>query len=99
FGRAHGQVVPQARGDHPFLDARQRARLAVEPDQRRVVGVEVFADAGIDAGEPPAGRLDLRILARHAVHVGGRSADVGNDTGEAGRLVAYLLDLVQDGFF
>ena len=56
FGRAHGEVVAQAGADQHLLDAGQRARLAVELDQRRVVGVEVLADAGIDAGQAPAGR-------------------------------------------
>jgi hypothetical protein len=98
FRRAHGEVVAQARADQHLLDAGQRARLAVELHQRAVVGAHVRADVRIDAGQAPAGLLDLRVLALQAVHVGGRSAEVGDDAGEAGRPVADGLDLVEDRF-
>ena len=60
-----------------------------------MVGVQVRADAGIHARRQPAGRLDLGALARQAVHVGGRTAQVGDDAREAGHVVAHLLDLAQ----
>src|SRR5256886_14835738 len=80
-------------------DARQRARAAVEADERRVIGVEIGADARVHARRPAAGALDLAALAGEPVHVGGRSAEIGNDAGEARHLVAHRLDLAQHGIF
>src|SRR5256886_8800000 len=80
-------------------DARQRARAAVEADERRVIGVEIGADARVHAGGPAAGALDLAALAGEPVHVGGRSAEIGNDAGEARYLVTHLPDLAQYGIF
>ena len=94
--RAHRQVVAQARADGDALDARHRARLAVQLDQRGMVGVEILADARIHARQPPAVLLDRLALAHHAVHVGRRPAEVGDVALEVGRLVADLLDLVND---
>jgi hypothetical protein len=99
LGRTHGQVVAQPRADEHLLDAGDRPRLAVELDQGAVVGAEVLADAREDAGQAPARGLDLRVLAGHAVHVGGGAAQVGDGAGEAGRAVADLLDLLEDGGF
>ena len=72
--RLDGEVIAHPRGDQHFLDARQLARATIQPDQRRVVGVQVRADAGEDTGRPAAGRLDLRVFAVQPVHVGGRAA-------------------------
>ena len=58
--------------------------------------VQVLADSGIDAGGFTANRLDLRVLAGEAVHVRGRPAEIGDDTGEAVDLVSDILDLAQD---
>ena len=52
--------------------------------------------SGEDARQPAAGGLDLRVLARQAVHVRRRSAEIGNDARKTRRLVADFLDLVQD---
>jgi hypothetical protein len=71
----------------------QRARAAVDLDQRAVVGVQVLADAGVDAAGLAAGGLDLRALAAQAVHVGRGAAQVGDGAGEALDLVADVLDL------
>ena len=48
--RLDRQVVAQPRGDENLLHSRQRPGLAVQLDQRTVVGVEVLADPGVDAG-------------------------------------------------
>ncbi len=96
LGVAHGEVVAQAGADQHLLYPRHCPRLAVEIDQRGVVGTEVLADAGKDARQAAAGGLDLRVLACQAIHVGGRPAEIGNDAGETGGLVADFLDLVQD---
>ncbi len=96
-GRFHRKVITQAGGDQHPLDARQGACLAVELDQRAVVGVEVLADVRVDAGQAAAVRLDLFVLAGQPVHVGGRPAKVRDGAGEALDLVADVLDLAQDG--
>ena len=96
LGGLHGQVVAQAGGDEDLLHAGQCARLPVQLDERAVVGVEVLADAGEDAGRLAAVTLDLRVLAGDAVHVGGRAAEVGDHAGEARHLVTHFLDLADD---
>ncbi|MPM72651.1 hypothetical protein SDC9_119627 [bioreactor metagenome] len=93
LGRAHRQVIAQTGADQHLLDPLQAACATVERNQRRVVGAEVVADIGVDAGQPAAGRFDLLVLALQVVHVGGRPAEVGNDAGEARRLVAHFLYL------
>src|SRR3546814_12353526 len=62
-----------------------------------MVGSEILADARIHAGKLAAGLLNGFGLAGHAVHIGSRPAEVGNDAGKAFHLVADFLDLVQDG--
>src|SRR6201986_5065703 len=96
FGALHGKIITHAGSDHHPLDALYLADLAIEPDKIVVRGVQVFADIGEYAGRTPAQRLDLRILARHPVHVGGRPADVRDHAGKTWRLVADALDLPQD---
>jgi hypothetical protein len=83
LGRFDREVVAHAGGDQDLLDARQRARLAIELDQRRVIGAEVLAHLGVDARRQSARGLDLAALAGDAVHVGGRAAQVADDAGEA----------------
>src|SRR2546430_4478068 len=50
-------------------DARQRARAAVEADERRVIGVEIGADARVHARRPAAGALDLAALDRKSTRL------------------------------
>src|SRR6185312_16570973 len=90
------EVVAQARGDMHALHAGDRTRLAIEIDQRTVIGAEIFADVGEDAGRPPTYRLDLLVLAGEPIHVRRRSAEIRDGPGEARHLVADLLDLAQD---
>ena len=56
-------------------------------------------EKGENAGRPSALGLGLLILAGHAIHVGGRAADVRDDAGEAFRAVADGFDLLQDRGF
>src|SRR5690606_19179070 len=84
-------------GDEDLLHARQLARLAVQLDQRAVVGIEVLADAGEHAGRLATVLLDVVALAAQAVHVGGRAAQVRDHAGEAAHFL-HLLDLVEDRF-
>lgn len=62
-----------------------------------MIGVEMGTDSRVDAGGPPAGRLDLGRVTRHAIHVGRGATQIGDDPGETGDRVADGLDLAQDG--
>ncbi|OPZ04010.1 MAG: hypothetical protein BWZ09_02087 [Alphaproteobacteria bacterium ADurb.BinA305] len=95
---SHREVVAQPRADQHLLHAGQLASLAVQADQRGMVGVQVLAHVRVHARQAPAGALDFLRLAGHAVHVRGGPAEVRDHAGEAGRAVADLLDLAQDGF-
>ncbi len=97
FRRSHGKVIAQTGADQDLLHALDVARLAVKLNQRRMIGIEVLADAGINTGQFAAGFFYAFRLAGHAIHIGRRPAEVGNDAGKAVDLVANLLDLVQDG--
>ncbi len=99
FRRLDRQVVAQAGSDQDLLHARQRAGTAIELDQRRVVGIQVRADAGEHARWLAARGFDFRALAGDAVHVRGRAAEVGNHPGKARHLVADLFDLANDRLF
>ncbi|MNO87222.1 hypothetical protein D3C76_786410 [compost metagenome] len=93
------EVVTQAGGDQDFLHTRQSTSTAVQLNQRRVVGVQVRADAREHAGRLAARGFDFRCLAGDAVHVRGRAAEVGNDAGETWHLVADLFDFANDRLF
>src|SRR5690606_35891828 len=83
LGRFDREVVAHARGDQYLLDARHFAAAPEQAGQRRVVGIEVRADAGIRAGRTPARRLALAAPAGDAIHVGGRPTGVRDHAGEA----------------
>src|SRR4029077_16007299 len=95
LGRFDGEVVTHARGDQHFAYSGERARRAVQTDERGVIRVEIRADARVHAGGTAASALDLAALAGKAVHVGGRSAEIGDDPGESRDGVAHRLDLAQ----
>ena len=96
FRRTYRQVVTQARGNQDALDPRQLPRLAIQPDQRGMVGIQVVADARPDTGWLATGCLDLGALAGQAIHVGSRPTEIGDGPGKARHLVANLFDLVDD---
>src|SRR5882724_7824242 len=96
LGRFRCQVVPHTRGDKHFPDARERARLAIQLDQRLMVRIEIRADARIDTRWSAARALDLRALAGQAIHVRSRPAEVRDDSGKAGHRVADRLNFAQD---
>ncbi len=52
--RTQGKIVTQARADQHPLHALDGPCLAVELDKRRVVGIQVLADAGVYAGKQTA---------------------------------------------
>ena len=99
LGAFDRQVVAHTRADEDFLDALERSGAAVHLDQRRVVGVEVRADARVNAGGLAAGRFNLSRLAADAVHVGGRAAQVGNRAGKTLDRVANRFDFADHRVF
>ena len=64
-----------------------------------MVGVEVFANAGVNARWSPTGRFYFRAFTRQPIHVGGRPTEIGNNPGESRRGVSYGLDFLDDGVF
>ena len=76
LGALHGQVVAQAGADQDLFHAFERTGAAVHIDQRGVAGVQVRANAGVDAAGLAAGGFNLGGFAADAVHIGGRAAQV-----------------------
>ena len=76
LGALHGQVVAQAGADQNLFHAFERPGAAVHVDQRGVAGVQVRANAGVDAARLAAGGFNLGGFAADAVHIGGRAAQV-----------------------
>ena len=62
-----------------------------------VVGVEIFADGGLQTGGAGAFLAEVFILALHAVHVGRGAAQIADVTLEVLHL-GYLFHLSHDGF-
>ena len=69
----HRKIVAHARRHHDLLDARKRARLAIELDQRVVAGVRDSCRCPdrrrTDAGTAPRSRLSLQAM-RYMLAVG-----------------------------
>lgn len=65
-----------------MLDAGDGRDLLVEVDEGTVVGLEVFTDRWLDAAVARTFLAKRLVLARHAVHIGRGTAEVGNDTVE-----------------
>ena len=74
------EVAADATTDVDMLDTREGGDLLVEVDKRTVVGQEVFTYCGLDAAVAGAFLTECLILSCHAVHVGGGTAEVGDDT-------------------
>lgn len=68
FRRAHGEVVTHAGTDQDALDSPDRPRLAIQLDQRAMVGSEISADVGEHAGQAAAGSLRFHMLASFQRH-------------------------------
>src|SRR5229473_3772719 len=64
-----------------------------------MVGVEIRTNAREHAGSSAASRLNRRALAMQAIHVGRWTAQVRDDAGESLHIIAYRLDLANDGVF
>ena len=71
--------------------------LFINLDERMVIGIEVLADGGLEAGWSGAFLAEAFILAFHAVHVGRRTTQVADVALEVLHL-GDLLHLVHDGF-
>mgnify|MGYP003693654265 CR=1 FL=1 len=78
LGRLAREIHADAGGDVHLLHAGHRARRAQQLDRGPVVGAEQLAHRRVDAGEPPAHRLDVGLRAAHPVHVRRRPAEVGD---------------------
>ena len=92
------QVVAHAAADKTLLDAGQGVYCVVDVEQTAVVGIQVRADARVDARGTAALGAGLAVLAPHAVHVGRRAAKVREVTLEVGHLY-HLFHLFQDALF
>jgi len=86
---------PNRAGVYDWIPPATKAK----PDQRHLVGIKIVTDAGIYAGQAPAARFNLGVLAVQAPHVGSGSTEVRDHPGEAWRMVADILDLAQDALF
>ena len=65
-------------------------------NERRVICLEQLADRRVDARLSTADRFDFRLRADHLVHVGGRAADIADDSFEIG-VLRHRVDFAQDG--
>ena len=67
--------------------------------QWAVVGVQIFANRWIHAGQTTAALFDVFGLAGQSVHIRRRPTQIGNHPGKARCAVANLFDLANDGVF
>lgn len=74
------EVATYAAADIDMLDAGNGGDLFVEVDEGTMVGLEVFTYSGLDAAIAWAFLTEGLVLARHAIHIGRRAAEVGDDT-------------------
>ena len=93
FWALHRQVVSKSRGDQYLFDAFGFPGFAIQIDQRGVVSIQIFADAGVYAAELSAGRFGFLVLAGDAPHIGGRAAEVRDHAGEGGAGIANAFHL------
>ena len=85
------QVVAHTATDKRLLDARQGVYGMINVEQRAMVGVQVGADARVDARGTFALLAQFEVRALHAVHVGTWAAQVAQITFEVGQF--------HDGFY
>ena len=64
------QVVAHAATDKALFDAGQGIHGFIDVDERLVVGIQIWADAGVDARGPLALSAKALVAAAHAVHIG-----------------------------
>lgn len=92
------EVVADAGADETLFDAREGIDGMVDVEELGVVGVEVAADVGIDAGGTFALVAKVEVAAVHGIHVGRGSAEVAEVAFEVGQL-GDGLDFAEDAFF
>ena len=78
------QVVAHTAAYEALLDAGQAVNSMVEVEQLAMVGVEVGADAGVDAAGAAALLTEADVSPVHAVHVGRGASEVGEVALEVG---------------
>ena len=91
------EVVANATAYETLFYTRQSIDSVVDFKQCCVVAVHVRTDCRVDARRALALAADAQILAMHSVHVGRRTAEVGQIAFEVGHL-NNLLHLAQDAF-
>ena len=64
------QIVAHAAADKTLFDAGQGIHGFIDVDERLVVGIQIRADAGVDARGPLALSAKALVAAAHAVHIG-----------------------------
>ena len=96
-GVVQQEVVAHTAANEALFDARQVVNGAVDVEQGRVVGVEVGAHLGMDAGGTCAALAAVEVLAPHAVHVGRGSAEVAEVAFEVGH-TGDGFEFAQDAF-
>src|SRR5476649_71432 len=79
------QIVTHPGGDQDLLDAFERPCASVQFDGRRMVSVHVATDFRVNTGSPAAGLFSAWRLAAQHIHVGRRSAEIGDHPGKADR--------------
>lgn len=77
------QVVAHATAYKTLLDARESIDGMVDVEQLAVVGIQVGADARVDARRALTVFAGFAVLAVHAVHIGARPTQVGQVSLEA----------------
>ena len=88
------EVVAHAAAYIATSDIGQGIDTAVDVDKSTVVGIEVRTDGGMYAAGTGTALACLLVASAHAIHVGRRSAEVGEIAFEVGHL-SHLLHLAQ----
>ena len=84
------QVVADARADGGFFHFRVLVDFPVDLDKRMVVGVEVLADAGLQASGSGTFLTESLVLSLHAVHIGRWTSQVADVAFEVLHLGHFL---------
>ena len=91
------QVVAHTTADETLLDTWKGIDCMIDIEQRTVVGVQVRAYLGIDTRRTLALAALVLVGTPHGIHIGTRSAEVGEIAFEIGHL-GDGLDFLQDAF-
>ena len=65
------EVIAQPRGDQHFFNSFDLASSAIQIDQRCLIGIEILANARVDAAQFAACRFCRFVFAGEPPHIGG----------------------------